>query len=122
MSNPFFDQPIFNAPAHTRRCSITGNHTLPALEAAHIKPRAECGPNRSENDLLLRSHLHRLFDAGYVTVTSAQRIEVSRRIREEFNNGRDYYRYHGSRLLVEPRDSCEKPDSGHLGWHNEHFF
>ena len=108
--------------AYTRRCAISGERTLPTLEAAHIKPYAESGPNRTENGLLLRSDLHRLFDAGYVTVTPERRIEVSRRIKEEFKNGRDYYRYHGSRLEVEPRDPSEKPDSGYLGWHNEHVF
>lgn len=108
--------------AYTRRCAISGERTLPALEAAHIKPYAESGPNRTENGLLLRSDLHRLFDAGYVTVTPERCIEVSRRIREEFENGRDYYRFHGERLVVEPGDPAEKPDAGYLGWHNERVF
>ena len=108
--------------AYTRRCAISGERTLPALEAAHIKDYAKSGPNRIENGLLLRSDLHKLFDAGYVTVTPERRIEVSRRIREEFENGRDYYRFHGERLVVEPGDPAEKPDAGYLGWHNEHVF
>jgi putative restriction endonuclease len=108
--------------AYTRRCAISGERTLPALEAAHIKPYAESGPNRTENGLLLRSDLHRLFDAGYVTVTPERRIEVSRRIKAEFENGRDYYRFHGERLIVEPDDPSEKPDAAYLGWHNENIF
>lgn len=108
--------------AYTRRCAISGERTLPVLEAAHIKPYAESGPNRTENGLLLRSDIHKLFDAGYVTVTPERRIEVSRRIREEFENGRDYYRFHGEKLMVEPGDPAEKPDSGYLDWHNEHVF
>lgn len=108
--------------AYTRRCAISGERTLPALEAAHIKPYAESGPNRTENGLLLRSDLHRLFDAGYVTVTPERRIEVSRRIKEEFENGRDYYRFHGERLRVEPGNPAEMPDAGYLGWHNERVF
>ena len=35
------------------------------------------------------------FDRGYVTVTPELRFEVSRRIKEEFENGRDYYALHG---------------------------
>ena len=108
--------------AYARRCAISGERTLPALEAAHIKPYAEAGPNRTENGLLLRSDLHRLFDAGYVTVTPERRIEVSRRIKEEFENGRDYYRFHGEKLRVEPGDELEKPDVGYLMWHNERVF
>ncbi len=108
--------------AYTRRCAISGERTLPALEAAHIKPYSESGPNRTENGLLLRSDLHRLFDAGYVTVTPERRIEVSRRIKEEFENGRDYYRFHGEKLRVEPGKASEKPDAGYLAWHNERVF
>lgn len=108
--------------AYTRRCAISGERTLPALEAAHIKPYAESGPNRTENGLLLRSDLHRLFDAGYVTVTPERRIEVSRRIKQEFENGRDYYRYHGESLAVTPGNEAEKPDSSYLAWHNDKVF
>ena len=108
--------------AYTRRCAISGERTLPALEAAHIKPYAEFGPNRTENGLLLRSDLHKLFDACYVTVTPERRIEVSHRIKEEFENGRDYYRYHGQKLAVLPGDASERPDPGYLSWHNESVF
>lgn len=108
--------------AYTRRCAISGERTLPALEAAHIKPYAEAGPNRTENGLLLRSDLHKLFDAGYLTVTPERCIEVSRRIREEFENGKDYYRYHGQPLRVLPGDITEQPDAQFLNWHNDHVF
>jgi len=108
--------------AYTRRCAISGERTLPALEAAHIKPYAESGPNRTENGLLLRSDLHRLFDAGYVTVTPERRIEVSRRIKGEFENGRDYYRFHGAELAVLPSSVAERPDADYLRWHNENRY
>jgi putative restriction endonuclease len=75
--------------AYTRRYAVTGERTLPVLQAAHIKPFAKSGPHRVDNGLLLRSGLHTLFDRGYVTVTPEHRVEVSRRIREEFENGRD---------------------------------
>lgn len=108
--------------AYTRRCAISGERTLPALEAAHIKDYAKSGPNRIENGLLLRSDIHKLFDAGYVTVTPERRVEVSRRIKEEFENGRVYYRFHGEKLVVEPDSLAERADSGYLGWHNENVF
>jgi len=44
--------------AYSRRCSITGEKTLPVLEAAHIKPYAESGPHFISNGLLLRSDMH----------------------------------------------------------------
>jgi predicted restriction endonuclease len=73
--------------AYHRQCAITDEKTLPALEAAHIKPFASSGPNRVDNGLLMRSDLHRLFDHGYITVTPDYRVEVSPKIRERFENG-----------------------------------
>jgi putative restriction endonuclease len=50
--------------AYERRCAVTGEKTLPVLEAAHIKPYALEGPHQVQNGLLLRSDLHKLFDLG----------------------------------------------------------
>lgn len=108
--------------AYQRRCAITGERTLPVLEAAHIRPYSEEGPHRVTNGLLLRSDLHILFDKGYVTVTPEYRVEVSRRLKEEFDNGRDYYAHHGERLLVLPPDDREQPSRDFLRWHNERVY
>ena len=108
--------------AYQRRCAITSERTLPVLEAAHIQPYAERGPHLVENGLLLRSDLHTLLDGGYVTVTDDLRVEVSSRIREEFANGREYYKHHGQPLLVTPRATDERPSREFLRWHNEHCF
>jgi len=67
-------------------------------------------------------HLHRLFDAVCAPVMTKRRTEVIRRIREEFENGADYYRFQGERLAVEPGNPAEKPDASHLGWHNDNVF
>ena len=84
---------------YERRCAVTGERTLPVLDAAHIRPlRRQTGPHDPRNGLLLRSDLHTLLDRGYVTVTPELRFEVSGRIREEFENGRDYYALHGGRF------------------------
>ena len=106
----------------SRRCAITGERTLPVLEAAHIKPYSEEGPHLVSNGLLLRSDLHILFDDGYLTVTEDLRVEVSKRIKEEFENGREYYQYRGKGLSEIPSLSNERPDSEFLRWHNEHVF
>jgi putative restriction endonuclease len=60
---------IATIQAYERACAVTGEHSLPALEAAHIRPFAEGGTHDVSNGLLLRADLHRLFDRGYVTVT-----------------------------------------------------
>ncbi len=108
--------------SYNRRCAITGERTLPVLEAAHIKPISENGPNQVNNGLLLRSDLHILFDKGYLTVTEGLNIEVSKRIKEEFENGRDYYAFHGKRLEIVPYIHTERPNSKFIHWHNDHVY
>lgn len=108
--------------AYDRRCAITGERTLPVLEAAHIKPYAETGPHLISNGLLLRSDLHILFDEGYITVTEDLRVEVSRRIKEEFENGKEYYQYLGKPLFKIPGEDYERPSREFLRWHNTKRF
>ncbi len=107
--------------AYQRRCAITGERTLPVLEAAHIRPYSMSGPNAVNNGLLLRSDLHKLFDIGYLTVTPELRVEVSPKIKEEYSNGREYYAYHGHPLKVSPKVS-DQPSKEFLQWHNENVF
>lgn len=108
--------------AYQRRCSISGEKTLPVLEAAHIKPYSLSGQNAISNGILLRSDLHKLFDQGYLTVTPDFNVEISKRIKEEFENGREYYKHHGNSLLFMPSTEFEKPNLGYLKWHNENVF
>ncbi len=107
--------------AYNRRCAVTQERTLPALEAAHIKPFSDSGPHRVDNGLLLRSDIHKLFDTGYVTITEDHRFEVSRRIKEEYENGKDYYAMHGNNLFI-PRNHTLRPSNEFISWHNEHVY
>ena len=107
--------------AYQRRCAVTHTKTLPALEAAHIKPFSESGPHLVKNGILLRSDIHRLFDTGYVTISTDNHFEVSRRIREEFDNGDYYYGFHGNQIHV-PQKPQFRPSEEFLSWHNENIF
>lgn len=72
-----------------------------SVEAAHIRPFAAGGEHALSNGLLLRSDLHTLFDLGYVTVDPTEkRIVVSDRIKAEFENGHEYYRLRGEKLVM----------------------
>jgi putative restriction endonuclease len=108
--------------AYTRKCSISGEKTLPVLEAAHIKPYALDGPHSISNGLLLRSDFHKLFDTGYLTVTNNFKVEVSKRIKEEFENGQEYYQFHGKELLYLPVYEKERPKAEFIQWHNENIY
>jgi putative restriction endonuclease len=107
--------------AYGRACAITAEHSLPVLEAAHIKPFALDGPHDTTNGVLLRADLHRLFDQGYVTITPERRVEVSQRLRVDYENGRSYYPLHGQQIAV-PRAQIDRPGDAFLSWHNEHVY
>jgi putative restriction endonuclease len=107
--------------AYGRACAVTREHSLPVLEAAHIVPYAQGGLHEVSNGLLLRSDLHRLFDLGYVTVTPELRVEVSSRLRGDFENGRTYYPMHGMQVSVPSRAGLQ-PDPSLLLRHNETVF
>lgn len=108
--------------AYQRRCAITGEKTLPVLEAAHIKPYSLDGPHEIKNGLLLRRDFHVLFDRGYLTVDTDYTIEVSKKIKEDFGNGKEYYSHHGQKLLVVPNIADQIPDKNYLEWHNENIY
>jgi putative restriction endonuclease len=92
------------------------------LEAAHIKPYSFEGPHEVKNGILLRRDYHSLFDRGYITIDKDMTIEVSRRIKEDFGNGREYYAQHGSKLLVLPERGDQLPDPSYLEWHNQNVY
>ena len=108
--------------AYERKCAISGERTLPVLDAAHIKPYDKSGPHSISNGILLRTDLHKLFDKGYLTITNDFKIEVSRKIKEEFENGRDYYRYQGNPLITLPPRQIDKPSQNFIDWHHQNIF
>lgn len=102
--------------AYQGHCAITGEHALPVLDAAHIQPYLGPQSNHVQNGLLLRTDLHRLYDAGYVSVAPTLEFLVSPRLKEEFDNGRSYYELAGRRV-AEPRDVGKQPSREALEWH-----
>lgn len=108
--------------AYGRRCAMTGERTLPVLEAAHIRSYSEAGPHSTRNGLLLRADLHKLFDRQYITITPDLKIEVSARIHEEYQNGKEYYKLHGQDLAIRPANTRDLPAREYIEWHNQKFF
>lgn len=130
-----YGQPVLVAPrlgqssfrvlvtdAYKRRCAITGENTLVALEAAHIVPYGGDGTHDVSNGLLLRADFHRLFDTGLVTVTPDYRVKISPLIREAYFNGKAYYRMNDMQLAVTPDRLASRPDPDRLDWHNKNCF
>jgi putative restriction endonuclease len=121
---PRLGQGIFRVSvmeAYSRACAITHEHSLPALEASHIRPFSKNGPHEVSNGILMRADLHRLFDQGYVTITTDHRLEVSLHLKQDYENGRSYYPLHGQQIAL-PASIRDKPNKQHLEWHNENVY
>lgn len=112
---------IATLQAYDRACAVTGEHSLPALEAAHIWPFHAGGQHEVSNGILLRADLHRLFDRGYLTVTPELTLQVSFRLRADFHNGRTYYPFDEKQVRV-PSNAADRPNPDHLDWHRRNVF
>jgi HNH endonuclease len=106
---------------YERRCAVTGEKALPVLDAAHILPVGQGGQHQMDNGLLLRTDVHRLFDKGYVTVTPDGRFLVSRRLKDDFDNGEPYMPFNGQRIWM-PGDPSRRPSREVLEWHADACF
>ena len=106
---------------YDRRCSITGEATLPVLQAAHILPVSKGGIHSPDNGLLLRSDIHTLFDLGYVSIDKGHRFMVSPKLRSEWSNGRIYYDLAGKNLRL-PKQTDMWPSLEFLEKHNDEVF
>ncbi len=60
--------------------------------------------------------------SGYLTLDlDDRRVVVSPPIREEFENGREYYKLHGQ-LITMPSDPSAVPSRENLLFHAQHVF
>lgn len=107
--------------AYNNACAVTTEHSLPVVEAAHIRPYGEGGTHAVSNGLPLRRDLHRLFDLGFVTVRPDLRFAVSGQLREAYENGKTYYALEG-REIVLPRGESDRPSPQALEWHGDVVF
>jgi putative restriction endonuclease len=57
-----------------------------------------------------------------MTVTPDLHVEISNRIKEEYENGRDYYKHQGHPLVVFPDSPPDRPNVDFLRWHNDTVF
>jgi putative restriction endonuclease len=109
--------------AYGGRCAVTGDRIRPVLQSAHIRPLARGGEHRIDNGLLLRSDVHTLFDAGYLGVDPKHRLLVSPRLRQEFNNGDEFYARAGSAApIAVPSRRVDRPNREFLEWHLDEVF
>lgn len=107
--------------AYSKRCAITGERSLPVVEAAHIRPYSDGGQHAVPNGLPLRRDIHRLFDLGFVSIRPDRSFAVSRSLREDFKNGKIYYDLEG-RPVRSPADRADAASTEALEWHYDEVF
>jgi HNH endonuclease len=112
---------VIVADAYERRCALSSSRVLHVLDSAHIKPYASSGTHSPTNGMLLRQDIHTLFDLGYITVTPEYKVEISNRMKEEFEKGKEYYSMHGKQINL-PNIEQFRPSEKMLAWHNEKIF
>ena len=107
---------------YKRKCCITGENTLPVLEAADIRPVSEDGEHKLGNGLLMRADMHMHFDQGLIGVTPDYRIQVSKQIREQYHNGVVNFSHKDQELLSLPTAPELQPSREFLAWHMDERF
>lgn len=102
--------------AYGYRCAITGETCREVLEAAHIQPYVNEESNDVRNGLALRTDIHRLFDAGLITVDADYRVQVSDHLSSP------HYQAHGGIRLRLPSDPGKHPASISLDFHRRYVY
>ncbi len=111
--------------AYGGACAVTGEHTEPVLEAAHIQRYLGPASNHVQNGLLLTAEFHTLFDRHLVTIETAgpndaYRLRVSPQLRRRWDNGHRYYAFDNKPLRL-PADVNLRPSIEALQQHNRNF-
>lgn len=109
--------------AYENRCALTGLQLTngggrPEVQAAHIKPVSENGPDTIRNGLALSGTFHWLFDRGLLPVTDDYRILVAEKkipdqVRSMLNSNGEINR---------PRDPNLRPSPHYLQFHRNNVF
>lgn len=107
--------------SYARQCAITGNHIVPTLEAAHIRPAASGGSHLVSNGLLLRSDVHTLFDLGFLGINERFELQVSPLLAETWGNGTEFYARAGRAITV-PAARDHRPSKESIAWHMDTVF
>jgi putative restriction endonuclease len=110
--------------AYDSRCAITGLKLINGggraeVEAAHIRPVAENGPDIVTNGIALSGTVHWMFDRGLIGFGDDLEVLLSRQLNDP----------DGVRALINktgraraPNRPMEHPHPAYLRWHREHCF
>lgn len=110
--------------AYGAKCAMSGLELRngggrPEVEAAHIVPVSENGPDSVQNGLALSGTIHWMFDRGLVSVDENNDIliakdSVASTVADRLLNE--------DRKLIIPKAEVLRPHTGYLKWHRAHIF
>lgn len=109
--------------AYDNTCAITGLRLIngggrPEVQAAHIWPVEQDGPDTVRNGLALTGTAHWLFDRGLLTVDESFRVCVAAK---HLPAGLESLITHGQKIRL-PSHEHQWPHANFLRWHREHRF
>lgn len=110
--------------AYDRRCAFTGLQFINGggraeVEAAHIKPVSEKGPDSINNGLALSGTMHWMFDRGMLGLNDDMSIKVSRHVNDMESLGRLLV---PDRQAIMPAETALLPRADFVEWHQTHIF
>ncbi|MEL6477521.1 MAG: HNH endonuclease [Pseudomonadota bacterium] len=110
--------------AYGNRCAISGlslrnGGGRPEVEAAHIRPVKDGGPDSVRNGLALSHTLHWMFDRGLISIAEDHSILISHNKVPDDTVARLIL---PQRRLLEPADHRCRPHPEYLRYHREEIF
>jgi putative restriction endonuclease len=125
VSRPFRDKAFTKAVrfAYENQCAMTGLRLIngggrPEVQAAHIKPVAENGPDTIRNGLALSGTFHWLFDRGLISVTDDYQIIVAdKKVPEQARR-----MFNGDGKIILPKELSSRPNPLYLRFHRDFVF
>lgn len=100
---------------YKNRCCITDVDEIEALEAAHIIPYVSKKSNHIQNGLLLRVDIHKLLDAGLISIDKEYKVKISRHLNSNY-----YDKYDGKKINL-PDEKRHWPSPKAISILNDNF-
>jgi len=124
IARPFRDRAFRTAvrTAYGNRCAVTGLQLIngggrPEVEAAHIQPVSQNGPDAIRNGIALSQTFHWLFDRGMISVRDDYGILVSNSVPAQ---ARQMINQDGKLIL--PDSDVFRPSPNYLRFHRDNIF
>jgi putative restriction endonuclease len=110
--------------AYDCRCALTGFKFINGggraeVEAAHIRPVEENGPDIISNGIALSGTAHWMFDRGLISLSDDLEIMVSRQVNDQESVLK---LVNPERRAMMPISESMRPHPNFLGWHRQYRF